>query len=233
MSLRRWIGFPLGLMATLPLLSQTGGELLTKVDRLRHPWPAFSVEIEVKNAKASQRWKVTARDNGDARVEGLSEKEKGRAVLVLGEHMWLLLPGTKRPIKVTPQQRLLGPAAGGDIARTRFAEDYDVAEKAEELLDGSPCWRLALEAKRPSISFRKARLWVARDNSRPVKAEFFLPSGKLAKTAVFSPPEIQHGAAVLTRMDLSEPKGGTAELRFEHWAPAVADSKLFELPPVK
>lgn len=215
------------------LAAQSGDGLLASVDRLRHPWPAFTVEIELKSVKASQRWKVTARENGDARVEGLSEKEKGRAVLVLGDAMWLLLPGTKRPIKVTPQQRLLGPAAGGDIARTRFAEDYSVKDKMDDVLEGAPCWRLALVARRPSTSFRTASLWIAKDGIRPLRAEFFLPSGKLAKTAVFAPPQTQRGAPVLVRMDLVEPRGASAELHFDHWAPAVADPGRFELPIVK
>ena len=221
------------LLCCAPLVAQSNDDLLTRVDKLRHPWPAFTVEIQLKSAKASQHWKITARDNGDARVEGLSEKEKGRAVLVLGDAMWLLLPGTKRPIKVTPQQRLLGPAAGGDIARTRFAEDYSVKEKVEDGLDGTPCWRLALAAKRPSTSFRTASLWVDKSGARPIKAEFFLPSGKLAKTALFAAPQTQRGASVLVRMDLVEPKGASAELHFDHWAPAVVDPKLFELPLVK
>lgn len=221
------------LLCCAPLMAQSSDELLAQVDRLRHPWPSFTVEIGLKSAKASQRWKVSARENGDARVEGLSEKEKGRAVLVLGDAMWLLLPGTKRPIKVTPQQRLLGPAAGGDIARTRFAEDYSVKEKAEDALDGTPCWRLSLAAKRPSTSFRTASLWVARSGARPLKAEFFLPSGKLAKTALFAAPQAQRGASVLVRMDLVEPRGAKAELHFDHWAPAVMDPKLFELPIAK
>jgi len=220
------------LLCCAPLMAQSGEELLTQVDRLRHPWHSFSVEIELKSAKASQHWKVTARENGDARVDGLSEKEKGRSVLVLGDAMWLLLPGTKRPIKVTPQQRLLGPAAGGDIARTRFAEDYSVKEKVDDVLDGAPCWRLALAAKRPSTSFRTASLWVGKNGSRPLKAEFFLPSGKLAKTAIFSVPQSQRGASVLVRMDLVEPKGASAELHFDHWSPVVVDPKLFELPLV-
>jgi hypothetical protein len=221
------------LLCCAPLMSQSSDDLLVAVDKLRHPWPSLTVQVELKSAKASQQWKVTARENGDARVEGLSEKEKGRAVLVLGDSMWLLLPGTKRPIKVSPQQRLLGPAAGGDIARTRFAEDYSVTEKVDEVLDGAPCWKLAMAAKKPSTSFRTANLWVAKNAIRPLKAEFFLPSGKLAKTAVFAAPESQHGASVLVRMDLVEPNGASAEVHFDHWAPTVVAAKLFELPVVK
>ncbi|MCM2248990.1 MAG: outer membrane lipoprotein-sorting protein [Geothrix sp.] len=218
------------LLAALPVLAQRGEEILARVDRLRHPWPTFTVELTVKDAKASQRWKVSARENGDARLDGLSEKEKGRAVLLRGDQMWLLLPGTKRPVKVTPQQRLMGPAAGGDVARTRFREDYTVQELAEATLDDRACWRLELVAKRPVLSARQVSLWVAKEGSLPLKAEFRLASGRLARTAHFGPPAEAHGQAVLSGMVLEESNGGRAELAFGHWARGGVAPAAFELP---
>ena len=217
------------LIAAATLAAESPEALLARVDKLRHPWPSFSVEVEVKDAKASQRWRVLARENGDARVEGLSEKEKGRTVLLLGEQMWLLLPNAKKPLKVTPQQRLLGPAAGGDIARTRFAEDYRVAASAEEEVDGQTCTRLSLEATRPSLSFRKAFLWVSAQGA-PVKAEFLLPSGKFAKRARFEAAVQAAGAAVIPGMALEEPGGARALVRFSGWTPGRHDPAKFELP---
>ncbi|HJV22334.1 MAG TPA: hypothetical protein VJ570_06545, partial [Holophagaceae bacterium] len=110
----------LPLVAGLSLLGQSpvAEDLLSAADRHRHPWGAFQVVIALKVGREEQKWRVHARDNGDARVDGVSEKEKDRSVLVLGDDMWLLLPNAKRPVKVSPQQRLLGPASGGDIART-------------------------------------------------------------------------------------------------------------------
>ncbi|GLH75035.1 hypothetical protein GETHLI_35380 [Geothrix limicola] len=218
------------LLAALPLLAQSGEEILAKVDRLRHPWPAFTMELTLKAVGASQRWKVSARENGDARLDGLSEKEKGRAVLLLGDQMWLLLPGSKRPLKVTPQQRLMGPAAGGDVARTRFREDYTVRTLAEENLDGQACWRLDLAAKRPALSARQVVLWVAREGTLPLKAEFRMASGKLARTAQFGPPVQVHGQAVLSRMTLEEPSGARAELVFGAWTRGGVEASVFELP---
>lgn len=219
------------LMAAV-LAAESPEALLAKVDRLRHPWPSFSVEVEVKDAKTSQRWRVLARENGDARVEGLSEKEKGRNVLMLGEQMWLLLPNAKKPLKVTPQQRLLGPAAGGDIARTRFAEDYRVVASAEEDVEQQACVRLDLEARRPSLSFRKAQLWVTPQGT-PVKAEFQLLSGKFAKRVRFEPPTLAAGAKVLPGMILEEPGGGKAQVHFSAWIPGKHDPALFLLPDTK
>ena len=217
-------------VAALPLLAQSGEEILARVDRLRHPWPVFTVELTLKAPDPSQRWKVSARENGDARLDGLSQKEKGRAVLLLGDQMWLLLPGSKRPVKVTPQQRMMGPAAGGDVARTRFREDYTVQSLARESLDGRECWRLDLGARRPSLSARQVVLWVAEEGSLPIKAEFRLASGKLARTALFGPPVQAHGQSVLSRMVIEEPSGARVELTFSNWVRSGVDPVVFELP---
>jgi Outer membrane lipoprotein-sorting protein len=218
------------LLATLPILAQSGEEVLARVDRLRHPWPSFTMELTLKAADASQKWKVSARENGDARLDGLSTKEKGRAVLVLGDQMWLLLPGTKRPVKVTPQQRMMGPAAGGDVARTRFREDYAVESLAEERMEGQDCWRLDLRAKRPSLSARQVVLWVAREGSLPLRAEFRMASGKLARTVTFGAPIQAHGQWVLSTMDIEEPSGARAEMRFGNWGRGGVDPTAFQLP---
>lgn len=218
------------ILAALPALAQGGEEILARVDRLRHPWPVFTVELSVKDGKADQRWKVSARENGDARLDGLSEKEKGRSVLLRGDQMWLLLPGTRRPVKVTPQQRLMGPAAGGDVARTRFREDYVVRAVADAQLDGRACWRLELEARRPALSARQVVLWVAREGALPLKAEFRLASGRLARTARFGAPVQAHGASVLSRMDLEQPGGSRIELSFADWKKGGVDPAAFELP---
>jgi len=216
--------------AALPLLAQSGEEILARVDRLRHPWPVFTVELTLQAKGPSQRWKVSARENGDARLDGLSPKEKGRAVLLLGDQMWLLLPGSKRPVKVTPQQRMMGPAAGGDVARTRFREDYTMQSVTSGSMDGQDCWRLELAARRPSLSARQVVLWVAREGSLPLKAEFRLASGKLARTALFGPPVQVHGQSVLSRLLIEESSGDRAELSFSNWVRAGVDPVAFELP---
>lgn len=216
--------------ASLSLLAQTGEEILARVDRLRHPWPWFSVELTVRDAKTEQRWKVSARDNGDARLDGLSPKERGRSVLMLGDQMWLLLPGVKRPVRVTPQQRLLGPAAGGDVARTRFREDYRVADMVEGIREGRACWRLDLVARHPATSARQVVLWVAQDGVLPLAAEFHLASGKLARRAQFAPPIQALGRPVLSEMTLTEASGSEVTLRFSGWSRGGVEAATFELP---
>ena len=218
------------LAAVVPALAQSWEEILARVDRLRHPWPSFTMDLTLKAPGVSQQWKVSARENGDARLDGLSKKEKGRAVLLKGDQMWLLLPGTKRPLKVTPQQRLMGPAAGGDVARTRLREDYTLETLAEESLDGRASWRLELAARRPALSARKVILWVAKEGTLPLKAEFRLASGKVQRTALFGAPVESHGQPVLSKMVIEEPSGGRAELLFGNWGKGGVDATAFELP---
>ncbi|MDE3032788.1 MAG: outer membrane lipoprotein-sorting protein [Acidobacteriota bacterium] len=223
------LALALPLMAQAPALSQAEA-ILARVDRLRHPWPAFTVELTMVSGRSSQRWRVMARENGDVRLDGLSEAEKGRAVLQKGDDLWLLLPGTKHPIRVTPQQRLLGPTAAGDVARTRFREDYRVTAQEEVSFEGRACWRLNLAARRPALSARTVQLWVDRATGTPLQAEFHLASGKLARTARFAPPVEAEGRAVLSRMEVVEADGSTATLVFSHWHPGGVDPGKFLLP---
>ncbi|MBI3130986.1 MAG: outer membrane lipoprotein-sorting protein [Acidobacteria bacterium] len=224
-----FVAWAAALGVTLAAQAPTAAELLTAADRHRHPWSAFQVEIGLKVSRDEQRWRVHTRENGDARVDGLSDKEKGRSVLVLGDDMWLLLPNTKRPVRVSPQQRLLGPASGGDIARTRFQEDYSAEVAGEEAMDGEPCHRLELKARRPAVAFQKATLWVAKAGRRPVKAEFRMASGKLARTVRFREGGTVQGRPVLRSMEV-EASGGKVELRFEKWSPEPPEPSMFKLP---
>ena len=221
--------FALVVLAASCLLGQSAEETLQRVDRYRYPWSSFSVDVTLQDGKVQQQWRVLVRENGDARVEGLSEKERGRTVLLLKEQMWLLLPKAKRPVKVSPQQRLLGPAAGGDVARFRFSGDYTVTSEHEELVEGMPTRRLELQAKRKSLSYQKAVLWLNREG-QPLKSEFFYASGKLARTARFGAIVAEQGAQVLSSLELEEPSSKKVRLGFSHWKPAQAEDKLFELP---
>ncbi|HTL98808.1 MAG TPA: outer membrane lipoprotein-sorting protein, partial [Holophagaceae bacterium] len=146
------------LLFALPLLlsGQTpdASALLAKVDRLRQPWPAFSADLALTDQGRDSLWRLSVAANGDSRLDGLSPKQVvGRAVLMKGEQMWLLTPGSKRAIPVTPQQRLIGSAAGGDLARLRLAEDFQATGVQEAPLHGEPCWRVSLAAKRPSVTY--------------------------------------------------------------------------------
>lgn len=114
-----------------------------------------------------------------------SPAEAGQKVLMLGDEFWLLLPGTQRPVRITPTQKLLGDASTGDIATLSWAEDYTGEVKGQETCDGKPCLRLSLQAARKGLSYQRIELWLGAKRHEPLTAELYVHSDKLAKKARF------------------------------------------------
>ncbi len=230
MAARRIIGF---LIPAL-LVGQTpdAAALVAKVDQLRHPWPAFSADLALNDQGRTSQWRLSVASNGDSRLDGLAPKQaKGRAVLMKGEQMWLLTPGSKRAIPVTPQQRLIGSAAGGDLARLRLGEDFRPTGLQAADLEGKPCWRVDLEAKRPSVPYRHAELWVLKAGEIPLSARFFFASGKAAQVMTFDPPVEAAGRKVIAGLKLGDPEHpDRATMTLSRWKPGEPDAALFEVP---
>lgn len=115
-----------------------------------------------------------------------SPAEEGQKVLVLGDDFWLVLPGSKRPMRITPLQKLLGDASTGDIALMNWTGDYRVTESAQpECPTPRPCRQLQLLAERKGLSYQRIELWLGARHLEPLRAELYVQSDKLAKVAEF------------------------------------------------
>ena len=101
---------------------------------------------------------------------------------------------------------------------------------AEEPLDGRACWRLELEAKRPAISARQVVLWVAKEGSLPLKAEFRLASGRLARTARFGPRSRRTASPCCRGWRSRRPAGLRSKLAFGNWIRGGVAPGAFDLP---
>lgn len=220
------------LPALLAAQTPDAATLVAKVDRLRQPWPAFSAELAFQDKGRDMLWRLSVSSQGDSRLDGISPKQVvGRAVLMKGQGMWLLTPGSKRAVPVTPQQRLIGSAAGGDLARLKLATDFQATGIREADKDGVPCWCVDLIAKRPSVPYQRVELWVAKKGEVPRSVAFFFASGKLAQSIRFDPPSEALGKAVIAGLamgDASHP--GQMVMKLSHWKPGEPDAALFEIP---
>ena len=112
---------------------------------------------------------------------------KGRKLLMDGPVVYLLFPRTTNPIRLSPLQVLLGQASNGDVVRTAFSDDYDVASVADDDRGGTACYRFGLDIKadKSDASYRQVTLWVDKEHLRPVYAEFST-GDKLLKQATYS-----------------------------------------------
>ncbi|WP_211234975.1 outer membrane lipoprotein-sorting protein [Azohydromonas australica] len=165
--------------------------LLRAADRWRVSDDSLQVETRVQvlgrdGAVEKERlYTVFVQSGHRSLVLMRSPAEAGQRVLMLGDDFWLLMPGSQRPLRITPLQKLLGDASTGDIATLSWAEDYAGTLVGEESCEGQPCWHLQLRATRAGVSYQRIELWLGKARREPLRAELYVQSDKLAKQARF------------------------------------------------
>src|SRR2546423_6682441 len=169
--------------------------LLKDADRYRTGQDDLQVETHVAtfnrdgSPDKERRYTVFAQAQHKSLVLMRSPAEQGQKVLMLGDDFWLLMPGSQRPLRITPSQKLLGDASTGDIATMSWAQDYQGTLAGEEPcgVDGAPpsCLHLSLVAARKGVTYQRIELWIGKARHEPVRAELFVQSDKLAKQALF------------------------------------------------
>jgi outer membrane lipoprotein-sorting protein len=147
-------------------------------------------------------WDITITTNAEGSIEtrGMTVKIKGndtlakytfpaamndRMVLMKDRNMWFIRSGLKKPVSISPRQKLMGDAANGDIASTDYAGDYHAVLLGEEVVSNEPCFVLDLKAASKNVTYDRIKYWVSKERLVGVKAEFYTISGKLFKTAEF------------------------------------------------
>lgn len=129
-----------------------------------------------------------------------SQREAGQKVLMVDDQFWLFLPSSKRAMRITPMQKLLGDASVGDIASLNWRDDYQVMQRSQE--EGERL--LQLRSDRRGLSYDRIDLWVSEQSLHPLRADFYLKSGKLAKHATFQIAEVANNKWVMTSMTLHD-----------------------------
>jgi hypothetical protein len=129
--------------------------------------------------------------------------ERGLKLLVDGDTVYFLFPRTTNPVRLSPLQTLIGQASDGDVVRT-FASDYDVDSLSDAVLEGEPCYRLDLTAKKGAgdSSYKKVNLWIDRSTLNLKYAEFFAASGVLLKKAYYGDYRQVKGKEVPFKVDI-------------------------------
>ncbi|ROV59003.1 outer membrane lipoprotein-sorting protein [Vibrio ponticus] len=146
--------------------------------------------FETGELTKTRHYHVYSRPDRESLVVFKSAVEAGQKMLMLQDNFWLQMPKSRRPIRITPMQKLLGEASVGDISSLTWSQDYvgtwvkDIQVTDENGLS-YPTHQLELEAKTGSASYQKIVLWLEEGSGFPIKADLYLRSGKLAKQAFF------------------------------------------------
>jgi len=182
--------------------------LLRKADAFRLAGGAMQVDTQLETYRGDaldkeRRYAVWVRPGRRSLVLSRSAVEQGQKVLMLGDDFWMVLPSSQRPIRITPAQKLLGDAAAGDVATMAWAEDYEGSVAGEEEVGGILCLRLDLRARRSGVTYQRVELWLARSDARPVQADLYVASDKLAKRATFTLEQVD-GRLQVSAMRLAD-----------------------------
>src|SRR3954451_9991967 len=134
--------------------------LLKRSDSFRNGWPAFVTRVKITNFESGKPdeeklYEVSQKGTDKTYVEFMSPREKGRHLLMLGDDMWIYLPDTSRPVRITPLQRLAGDASNGDVARTNSALDYTPLYLRREKVGNIECHVLELTARRKGATYQR------------------------------------------------------------------------------
>ncbi len=170
--------------AELPL--PQAQQYLATAEQFRGPQQSFVLQGRIETIKAGrsekmQPYQLLSGEDRKSLVIFTGGTSQGQKVLLQDQQFWLQLPGSRRALRITPLQKLMGEASSGDVATLNWQQDYQLVA-ADSQSDGL---QLSLQAKREGLSYQRIELWVSNTDQFPLRAEFYLPSGKQAKSARF------------------------------------------------
>ena len=210
---------------------------LADVDRARN---AFSEAVitaratQIANGKeaGSADFEIYTKGEDRGLLVFRGGKNAGRKILNVGEKMWLIVPGASRALPITPNQRLLGGASVGDVARVRFSDEYTPTLRPEpERVGAKSCRILDLTAKSPRAAYPKVVLWFDEKERVPCRILFSLPSGKPAKEVTFVKFRTASGKPIVAEMDVRDLVGGEpgamTKLEYRDYRSARIDDRFF------
>ena len=113
-------------------------------------------------------------------------RDAGKMALLDNRVLWFYDPASKASVRISPQQRLIGQAAIGDILTVNLAVDYTgTVVGADTIQDAArqdrACWHLDMTAANDLATYNRVEYWIEQKTNFPIKAKFYSDSGRLLK----------------------------------------------------
>ena len=184
--------------------------ILEKADEIRFPAEGFQVDVFITSSAPNQdtekrTYRVLSKGNENTVVMILEPaSERGQLMLMKERDLWVFMPDVSQPIRLGLAQRLTGEVANGDLARANFSGDYTPTILRTEKVNGEDYFVLELLAVDRSVTYHRVLLWVNKENSRPLKAEFYALSNRLMKTCLYQNYSEMAGKRRPTRLILED-----------------------------
>lgn len=166
--------------------------MLIRADAPRQQFLNAKVKVRVSQTRADRPEKTSELelyigDENHQLVLFKDRKAKGRKFLLQGDKSWLLVPGSKHPVAISPNQRMLGNISFADLARIHLATDYTGKVRPGLVpcasLEGNGtavCRVVEISARVPRLPYASGTLWID-GRGLAVHTVFALASGKPAR----------------------------------------------------
>jgi len=181
--------------------------MLARADAYRSTSEDAQTTIDITNLVDGQadddtRYVVYTRADGDTLALTRSGENQGQKYLATTRGHWFYVPNTHSAVRINGMQRLQGEVVISDITRTHWANSYQAvaAPGVTNDANGQTLTELDLTATDSDNVYPKIKLWVTGATDVPVRAQFFLASGLLFRTAEFGAPVTLNGRQLIKRI---------------------------------
>jgi hypothetical protein len=121
------------------------------------------------------------------------KKIKGQLILYETDRIWMYFPNTRRAIRIPPEQTLLGDVDVGALLNVdyRFNHSQKLLGEDEE----------TFHLEYISSNGTRTLMYISKRQLVPLSAEYFAPSGRQIRSAVFSDFTLYNGGLMPARID--------------------------------
>lgn len=153
------------------------------------------LDISMRFIKPDYERKIKADARSLARII-YPPRDRGKVLLSDWYALWFYTPELRRPVSVSPQQRLIGQISNGDVIVTNFEYAYYATLQGDVPCGDKVCYSLELERKSPQVTWPRIIYYVEKDgDNRPFKAAYYSLDNHLLKEVSY-----HHFQSVLGRM---------------------------------
>ncbi len=141
------------------------------------------IRIRIEDSKASGMNRSFTAEvlyvlNGPTLIEFADPaRDRGKRILTVGDSMWMSVPGTSRPIRLSGKDAFMGTSlTNDDVMNLDRSDDYDAVIAGEE--PGGT--RLVMTARKRTLPYPKMEMLIGPD-SLPVWSVLYTRSGQASK----------------------------------------------------
>ena len=169
------------------IATPTAEKILEHAELIRNPPFEYQLTVELmdneQGKKDHRKYLVQIKGASLSRVLFTFPKtDEGTRLLMDNNDMWIFIPTSAKPVRISPRQKLMGNAAYGDVARLTFQGNYSAKIKKQS----HDAYVLDLEAlKNHPVTYDRIEYHIRKRDLAPVSALYMTPEGRVLRQAFF------------------------------------------------